>query len=66
MTRAGEQRQRPVCGSCGSVDIVFDAYVAWDVEAQEFELRSTFSGECSCGECDAVGSPTWANIEEAA
>lgn len=50
------------CMDCGSTDVRCDAYAAWSVDRQEWELVTTFDntdcetcgGECSLGERDAT------------
>lgn len=41
-----------VCAKCGSDDVRRDAYAAWSVEAQDWELSTAFDqGTCeACGE----------------
>ncbi len=39
-----------VCDECGSDDVRGEALVAWDVEAQEWQV-STYSGHAQCVDC---------------
>ena len=37
-----DQLERPRCRSCGSTDVLRDAYACWDVDRQEWELHSCY------------------------
>ena len=39
------------CGTCGSIDVVRDAWALWSVEQQKWEL-SDVSDYAFCGKCD--------------
>ena len=39
------------CGTCGSIDVVRDAWALWSVEHQKWEL-SDVSDYAFCGKCD--------------
>jgi hypothetical protein len=41
-----------VCETCGSVEVWVDALAEWDVDAQSWELGSTFAHSW-CRDCDA-------------
>lgn len=41
-----------VCSTCGSNEVVLDAYAQWCVESQDWELCSTYD-EAYCTMCDA-------------
>ena len=43
---------RMICGTCGSEDVVKDAWAEWDEEAQQWVLRETFDA-AYCHDCDA-------------
>ena len=43
-----------VCSSCGSHNVLRDAYVEWNVEAQDWEIRSVFDASI-CDDCGAEG-----------
>lgn len=41
------------CGTCGSIDVVWDAYSEWDVDKQEEVLRTSFDEViCQSASCD--------------
>lgn len=44
---------KKICASCGSEEVVLDAWACWDEEAQCWELKSTYEySECLvCGPC---------------
>jgi uncharacterized protein DUF3768 len=48
----------PVCAACGSRDVVRDAWAEWDIEAQDWSLRSLFD-TYSCEGCGADITPDW-------
>ncbi len=37
-----DQSERPRCRSCGSTEILRDAYAIWDVDRQEWVLNSCY------------------------
>lgn len=39
------------CTTCGSQEVLRDAWAAWDVDAQDWVLRQTFD-DAYCQECD--------------
>lgn len=41
-----------VCGTCGSEDVLSDAYAEWDVGKQEWVLSATFDKGAYCNNCD--------------
>lgn len=41
-----------VCRRCGSDDVLADAYAAWNVETQKWEVESTFDKGGHCNACD--------------
>ena len=47
-----DQMPRPRCASCGSADILRDAYACWDVDTQEWVLHSCYD-EYRCEACGA-------------
>ena len=60
------KRVKMVCATCGSEDVKADAYGAWNVEAQEWDLVDTFDkgsvcedcgGECRIDEVEIVPGP---------
>lgn len=53
-----------VCSECGSDNVLKDAYAAWNVETQEWELSATFDNTV-CDNCGAVDSVIEVEIEDA-
>ena len=50
------QRQiQMVCDRCGGTDVLRDAWASWSVDAQSWELDSTFQWSF-CRECDGETS----------
>jgi hypothetical protein len=51
------RKYRKVCMECGSEDLLFDAYMYWDVDYQEYRLNgiydNTYCNSCG-GECNYV------------
>lgn len=57
-----------VCSTCGSTDVLCDAYAEWDFEAQKWVLQNTFdkgaycqgkcNGECTIDEIDVSEPPS--------
>ncbi|AMN44714.1 hypothetical protein [Rhodoplanes sp. Z2-YC6860] len=41
-----------VCATCGSDRVLSDAYAAWDVATQQWELMQTFDKGAYCEQCD--------------
>jgi bacterioferritin-associated ferredoxin len=41
-----------VCATCGSDDVLSDAYAAWATTSQSWELAQTFDKGAYCGKCD--------------
>ena len=59
-------KEMPVCQNCGSDDVSFDAAARWNVEAQHYELTSTFASG-SCSSCDEEFDPVdWNTVNETA
>ena len=42
---------QPVCDACGRTDVRIDAWAAWDLPAQRWELHSTYDAHAMCGDC---------------
>lgn len=40
----------PICGKCGSTNIVADAWAEWDSEAGDWSLRTVFD-HTQCDDC---------------
>lgn len=43
---------RMVCETCGSSDVLADAYAEWDTVTQEWGLQNTFDKGAHCNTCD--------------
>ncbi|WP_035648684.1 hypothetical protein [Bradyrhizobium sp. ORS 285] len=41
-----------VCSTCGSDEVLADAYAAWAVTSQSWELAQTFDKGAYCARCD--------------
>lgn len=41
-----------VCATCGSENILVDAYAAWDFDQQGWVLVDTFAKGAYCEDCD--------------
>ena len=55
----------PVCPSCGSPDIGFDAHAKWDPALEEMSLSSSYD-KADCNHCDRSGFiPEWINVDAA-
>lgn len=50
--------KHPKCNTCGSDQILLDAYSYWDYEKQSWELLSTYA-YFLCHECEGETSITW-------
>lgn len=48
----------PVCGSCGSKNIVRDAIAVWHIGNLEWQLRS-ISDHFTCDDCGSKATPDW-------
>lgn len=44
-------KQKPVCRTCKSDEVVSDAYAAWNVDRQEWEVSATFDKGAHCEKC---------------
>lgn len=53
-----------VCSECGSENVRRDAWAAWDVETQSWELAAVFQAGF-CDDCDAVTSLDAIEIDRA-
>lgn len=47
-----DQMPKPCCASCGSADILRDAYACWDADTQQWVLHSCYD-EYRCETCDS-------------
>lgn len=43
---------RQVCSTCGSEDVVCDAYASWDFEKQKWVLHQTYDKGAHCENCE--------------
>lgn len=48
----------PVCGECGSREVVRDAWTYWNFASGEWELKTTFD-HFACDACGDETSPVW-------
>jgi hypothetical protein len=44
-------KHQMVCKTCGSADVVCDAWASWDVEKQDWVLNNTFD-DTFCNKCE--------------
>lgn len=49
---------QPVCNTCDGTSVQVDAWAAWHVDAQRWELHSTYEPAAICAECDTECSYT--------
>lgn len=54
-----KKREIPICSECGSADVVFDAYAAWDRDRQKMELSAEFDQAYCEGKCEGECSVDW-------
>ena len=52
------ERTKPVCAHCGSADVRADAYAAWNVDSQAWEITTTFDNH-DCEDCGGECSLNW-------
>jgi len=48
-----KQKMKMVCSTCGSDDVLADAYAEWDVGKQEWTVQNVFDKGHVCNVCDA-------------
>jgi len=60
--KAREKMITIVCQSCGSEEVFLDAYAQWSVDAQDWELCSTYD-HAWCAICDGETRPVEKEIE---
>jgi hypothetical protein len=41
-----------VCNTCGSEEVLIDAWASWSIDNQRWELFNTFDSTAFCAECD--------------
>jgi hypothetical protein len=49
---AAAERYRQVCATCGSENVLADAYAEWDVENQCWTVQSVMDKGHYCNACD--------------
>lgn len=59
-----KQPTKPVCAACGSDDVLGDAYVAWNVDGQAWEVSAVFDNGAVCNACDGECSLKWIEAGE--
>ena len=47
-----------ICNTCGGTRLLFDAYVKWDFEAQEYAVTMVADKPVICEDCDREVSTT--------
>lgn len=47
-----QPKHKVVCTSCGSDDVVVDAWAEWNVPKQQWQLAETFESTAYCRNCD--------------
>lgn len=57
------KKEKPVCRKCGSDDVLADAYAAWNVERQEWQLQTTFDKGSVCNACSGECRIKWVNTD---
>lgn len=50
--------EKPVCATCGSSDVLKDAYAVWDNASQQWELNSTYD-DTTCNNCERSCKLNW-------
>lgn len=56
-------RIRKVCGTCGSTDVLLDAFVEWDEVEQTWVIQNTFDA-AYCETCEGEASIEDQPLEE--
>jgi hypothetical protein len=59
----GMKKYIVVCKHCGSENVARDAWSAWDAEAQQWILHSTYD-HATCFECEGETSLEYKEAEE--
>jgi hypothetical protein len=49
---AAAERYRQVCATCGSENVLADAYAEWDIENQCWSVQSVMDKGHYCNACD--------------
>jgi len=59
------ERKTYICNHCGSDEILFDAWVAWDVENQCMSITTTMDKGHVCENCNGISTdPIEVNLKE--
>lgn len=58
------RKELPVCRECGSTEVLADAYAAWNVSAQQWEIDNVFDKGAYCNRCDSEASLMWVAVDE--
>ena len=53
----------PLCTSCGSTDIVTDAWACWDADRQCWTVQAVFD-HTECQACGTAAAPHWQLVTE--
>lgn len=53
---------RYTCSTCGSTNIVWDAWASWNEEEQVMELENTFD-DCFCNKCEQSTKDVYQEVE---
>ena len=54
-----------VCSECGSENVLKDAYVEWNMAAQEWKIQQVFDKAAICGDCGGETSLDWIRLDMA-
>ena len=46
------KKEKPVCRTCGSDDVKADAYAAWDVDTQDWQVADVYDKGAWCAACE--------------
>ena len=57
-------KEKPICRTCKSDDVRADAYAAWNVEKQEWEISATFDKGAVCEDCGEETRLEWIKVGE--
>lgn len=57
-------KQKPVCSSCGSEEVLADAYTSWNLETNQWELSATFDKGSYCEAHDGECRIEWVDVVE--
>lgn len=57
-------KEKPVCATCGSENVVADAWAEWDFEKQEWVLQTSFDDKF-CHDCETSCKVNWIEVPDA-